>query len=90
MEGIGAPAAVPFGARADPIDTDGQDRDRGVHPVAEHQLERRADLPEPTGPIRLDLSIFDSLGPSDDLREPLPLQSGGDDVHGITTLTPSL
>jgi hypothetical protein len=74
VEGIGTPAAVPFGARGDPVDTDGQDRDRRSHPVAEHQLERRPDLPQPTSPIRLDLSIFVSLGPGNDLCEPLPLK----------------
>jgi hypothetical protein len=86
VEGIGTPARVPFGARGDPVDADGQDRDRRGHAVAEYQSKGCADIPEPTRPIGLDLSVFDSFGSGDDFREPFPLQRGGDDVQRMLIL----
>ena len=82
MERISSPAGTAVRARENPVDTDSHNWHGRVHSITENQLEGGLDPSEPLGPVGLDLSIFDSLGAGNDLREPFALQCRGDDIHG--------
>src|SRR5204863_2106200 len=83
VERIGALARAPPRAWCDAIYEDGYDGDGWGHAIAEDQPERRTDLPEAIRPVGLDLPVFDSFRPGDDLREPLPIDCRGDDIHRL-------
>lgn len=53
-----------------------------VYPIPENQPEGCTDLPAAIGPVGSDLLVCDSLGASDDLREPPSLDRCGNDVQG--------
>lgn len=82
VQGIGPVAWAAFRTRDDAVDPDGHDGYWGRHPVTQDQPKRGAYLPEAIGPVGLDLPVFDSFGPGDDLCQPLSLDRCGDDVHG--------
>src|ERR1700732_4486328 len=81
MKRVRALAGAALRTRGDAVDADRHARDRWGHTVTQHQSERSGDLPQATGPIRLDLPVFDSFGTGDDLCEPFSLDRCGDDVQ---------